>query len=106
MKQYSEDSRGFPKEFIEAARRGVFIHKYPNLDRVLSGLDLVSRGYVEETYKDLVLLVRAEVCVKKDFCEGHVFLGAIGTKQYFTAYIEKIEGDVAYITSMSFEPLN
>ena len=97
------ESRGFPRKYKTQATENklVFIHQHGNLDNVLSGLDLISRGTVDHLYKNDLLIVKT---VKK-LTPGHVFLGVVGRKFIVNAYVEKYENGFAYISSMSSKTL-
>ena len=103
-KEFIQGSRGFPKEFMKLAKKGkqLFVHKHGNLDTVLDGGDLLARAKVESWLgRDSVVV--AKVSSKNaNIPEGHIFLGVVGMKKaVVNAFVEKIDGDTLYISSMS-----
>lgn len=92
-----ESSRGFPNQFEKPKHDLVFIHSYPNLDRVLMGMDVVNRS--KAIVVDGVMLTSA-----KGLKEGqHVFLGLPRLKGVAKGYVEAIIGDTAFLSGMGSE---
>jgi len=100
LRVFADDSRGLPKEFIKAKKDTlVFIHSYPNLDRVLAGQDLICRAFLQASHKNGAIAVKAHGLK----AGTHVFIGLPRLKGVAKAYVEEIDGDIAYISGMGVE---
>lgn len=99
LKQIAEDSRGFPTEFIKAVKKDamIFVHSHGDLDACILGMSVQDRPTVVRWIGTDLLIVKG---IWKSIV-GHIFLGRVRSREFVNAYIEKIEGDTAYITSMS-----
>ena len=110
VEEIQKEYRAFPAEISKSLSLKTplaFVHAYPNLDRVLNGLDLVARATLVQPIlrgKQLIggvfKLARTSLGVEEN---SHVFLGVHRTRGVATAYVHKIEGDLAYIGSMGRE---
>lgn len=102
--ELAAESRGLPKEFIRGLKKApfVFVHAYPNLDRVLAGMDLIARAPVDSFHSEGVIALNIKGL--KGIREGaHVFVGLPGIKGVAKGYVEKIENKIAYVVGMGQE---
>lgn len=107
---------GFPDEFTDKVQKlkFAFIHKYPNLDQVLKGGDLIGRPtFVQNLILDgeiigMILeasdtdLPKFKKLLKKD---NRIFIGVPQTKGVSAGYLEGIENNLLYISGMGSEIL-
>ncbi len=99
VNELAEESRGMPDEFMRRLKKDpafVFVHSYPNLDRVLQGGDLLSRAKLWGSHTAGVIVVSSDKLKQGT----HVFLGLPGLRGVAKGYVEKIEGAHAYIVGM------
>jgi hypothetical protein len=96
-----EESRGLPPKLLKGLKTApfVFVHSYPNLDRVLQGMDLLARAGLKNFHSAGVLIVDARGLT----AGSHVFVGIPRLKGVGKAYVEKIEKGLAYIVGMGSE---
>jgi hypothetical protein len=96
----ANESRGLPKQFIKAKPSMlVFVHAYPNLDRVLMGQDLICRAFLQASHKNGAIALKANG-LKVGM---HVFLGLPGLRGVAKAYVEIIKNGIAYVSGMGTE---
>ena len=102
MKNNSSEYNDFPKAILDGVSKfgSAFLHKYPNLDAVLQGGDLLDRPkLVSVEGKSMFVMTVSPRCKVK--AGEHVFLGAIRVKGVASAYVDAREGNTVYIGSMS-----
>jgi hypothetical protein len=99
LKEVAQESRGLPEIFLKKNVPLIFVHSYPNLDRVLMGMDVITRAASVGFHKDGAIVLHT-----KSLKEGtHVFIGLPRLKGVAKAFVERIDGDLAYITGMGEE---
>ena len=102
MKKQAKNYNQFPKVILESVRKfeSAFLHKYPNLDVVLQGGDLLDRPkLVAIEGKSLIAMTVSDKC--KVRAGEHVFLGAIRVKGVAAAYVDSRDGNTIYVGAMS-----
>jgi hypothetical protein len=100
VKKMAAEYNDFPKAFL-GLKPGtiIFIHKYPNLDVVMKGGDLLTRGWFRGIIDKSLMRVQCATPIKKG---QHVFIGYAGGKNIIgTAYVHEVDGDDALLGSMS-----
>ena len=99
-KMDEEDAHGdVPGSKKDWMGKMVFIHKHGDLDEVLKGGDLLTRGECKKVV-GAVLVVKCMKAVP----EGHVFVGVTGKKDgVMNGYVSKFDSGYAYIVSMGSE---
>lgn len=103
-KAAKEHYNNFPKTILDSVKKfeSAFLHKYPNLDVVMQGGDLLDRPkLVRVEGKGVLVMTVAATCKVK--AGDHVFLGAIRAPGVALAYIDSREGNTIRIGSMSSE---
>jgi hypothetical protein len=94
----------YPKDILKSVEKfgSAFLHKYPNLDNVLNGMDLIDRPrFVANVCDSLLVFNVSPSCRVKT--GDHVFLGAIRVKGVAMAYVHSRDGDCVFIGAMSSE---
>lgn len=97
----SQEYNEFPKTFLKAKNKMVFVHKHGNLDNVKQGMDLILRVNCDEVVNSSVMKVKTN----KKLPVGHCMIGVVGSKEIANAYIHESTNDYAIIGSMSSHSL-
>lgn len=98
LKKIAAEYNQFPKEFHKIKINGmVVIMKHGNLTAVLSGFDVITRGYIVTLVGKSLIVLK----VSSPMREGHIFLGIPGLTEVANAYVHKYLDGHVYIGSMS-----
>jgi hypothetical protein len=109
LEEIAYSNHGFVPEFLTLAKKApfVFVHKYPDADAALKGMDLIARAPIVENYKDEILILSMKGATSLGgMKEGeHVFLSVPRWKKLAKGLVEKIADGKAYVVGMGSEAI-